>query len=146
MRDFFREISQRRTTPKIRAVRSRPEVFRHIRRFWRDERTETLSGIWGDITGGISDIVKTAAPMFINMELQKAQIKQQAKVIQVAGSQLYTPENIAALQRQQQYETAERSVNFARSQNEIIPGVSPWMLAAGLGAGLVLVLVMNRKK
>ena len=84
--------------------------------------------------------------MFINMELQKAQIKQQAKVIQVAGSQLYTPENIAALQRQQQYETAERSVNFARSQNEIIPGVSPWMLAAGLGAGLVLVLVMNRKK
>ena len=138
--------------PRPLPVPSRPAVpiLRRVRNLLIDFEDRPrpmpgLSGVWDDITSGIGKVVSTAAPAFLQIEVAKAQARAQGAAVSIAGQTLYTPENIAALQRQQAFETAQRSIDYARSSNEIIPGVSPWVLLAGVvGLGSVLFLASRK--
>lgn len=143
-----------RPNPMPRAIpMSRPFPWRRFPAIWRMEdrealamRDQGLSGFWDDISSGIGQVVSSAAPAFLQIELAKQQARAQGNALTVAGSTLYTPQNLATLQMQGQYEMLQRSNAAAAATNQIIPGVSPWVLLAGVvGLGSVLFLASRKK-
>jgi len=102
-------------------------------------------GFWANIGNALSNVVSGVLPVVAQVQAQKYIAGQQAQLLRVQGSQLYTPQNIQTLQSQAEFEAAQRRVDFGRQTGTMglpISGTTLAIIAGALGLGY---LAMRKK-
>lgn len=103
------------------------------------------AGFWNSITSSLTGAISSAIPALAQVQVAKLQAQSTASLLK-SQSQLYTPQNIATLQAQGQFEATQRANLAAAASGSTMAPMSTGTLIALGAVALGGIWLLTRKK